>query len=68
MTVGASERAGVYTMSGFKEGDRVRWVEESDNISGYVTYVTDDWLGVYWDDGALEEYEIAHTPEIRGVP
>ena len=55
-------------MNEFKEGDRVYWVEESDNISGYVTYVTDDWVGVYWDDGALEEYEIAHTPEIRGVP
>ena len=54
-------------MNEFKEGDRVSWVEESDSALGYVTYVTDDWVGVYWDDGSLEEYEIAHTPEIRGV-
>lgn len=57
-------------MSEFKEGDRVRWVEESDDALGYVAYVIDGWVGVYWDDydGALEEYEIAHTPEIRDVP
>lgn len=57
-------------MSGFKEGDRVRWLDESDDVLGYVAYVIDDWVGVYWDDcdGSLEEYEIAHTPEIRGVP
>ena len=58
-------------MSEFKEGDRVRWLSEFDDVLGYVAYVIDGWIGVYWDDynnGALEEYEIAHTPEIRGVP
>ena len=57
-------------MSEFKEGDRVRWLSEFDDVLGYVAYVIDGWIGVYWDDynGALEEYEIAHTPEIGDVP
>ena len=55
-------------MNEFKEGDRVSWVEESDSALGYVAYVIDGWVGVIWDDtNNLEEYEIAHTPEIRSA-
>lgn len=55
-------------MNEFKEGDRVRWVEESDSALGYVAYVIDGWVGVVWDDtNNLEEYEIAYTPEIRSA-
>lgn len=56
-------------MIDWKVGDRVRWLDESDDALGYVAYVIDGWVGVYWDDydGALEEYEIAVTPEIEAT-
>ena len=55
-------------MNEFKEGDRVRWVEESGNAFGYVAYVIDGWVGVVWDDtNNLEDYEIEHTPELRSA-